>query len=387
MILYVGTYKAMKSNLFRKCLVLTLILLLVGITITPNMAAVNHKPSVQINNQYFTRKESIVSRFQQSIQRHFCDLPYNGFNAEDITFKDACYNGSSTKIWRPFEWWYFDAVFDNNYSMEFSINHACIEGVGIIMPLLNIYKDGELLAHNEELLLPKEFIASKEKPLIILSGQQIITGHVDKSGNWIFDVSLQMEDCAIALRFSSVTQGWKSKILDMWWWGVIQPNAYVNGTISIHNETIPVKGTGYQEHVWDGTVPVVWGWFWGKFVSESMSIIWTDIFKNPWTQYIMIVLNQDNGSYINIPYEKIQFSMTNYTFNDGWLIPASFRLKVEDEEIQMDIKADTINIVHQTSFVSFNYWRYHVHVKGTISFNSTTENIDNVQIMDLTRFW
>ena len=115
--------------------------------------------------------------------------------------------------------------------------------------------------------------------------------------------------------------------------------------------------------------------------------MWTDIFKNPWTQYVMMVLNQDNGSYINIPYEKIQFTMTNYTFNDGWWIPTSFLFKVEDDPIRIDIKADTVNIVHQTSFVSFNYWRYHVHVKGTVTFNSTTENIDNVQIMDLTRFW
>ena len=93
-----------------------------------------------------------------------------------------------------FEWWYFDAVFDNNYSVQFSINHACIEGIGMIVPLLNIYKDGESLVHIKEFLLPNKFIASEEEPRIILSGQQIMQGYVDKSGNWIFDISLQMED-------------------------------------------------------------------------------------------------------------------------------------------------------------------------------------------------
>jgi len=377
----------MNHNLFKEGLVLGVILLFIGVSVAPSMTAINYNPPVQTKLQRFIKTESIVSRYQPFIQRHFCDLPYYGFTAEDITFKDACYNGNSTKLWRPFEWWYFDAVFDNNYSVEFHINLAYVKGMGVIVPMLNIYKDGELLVHNEEFLLLREFAASKEEPLIMLSGQQIMEGHVDKSGNWVFNISLQMEDCAANLQFVSVAQGWKSKILDMWWWGVIQPNADVTGTIYVYNETILVNGTGYQEHVWDGTVPVVWGWFWGKFVSESMSIIWTDIFKNPWTQYIMMVLNQDNGSYINIPYEKIQFTMMNYTFNDGWLIPTSFLFKVEDDPIRIDIKADTVNIVHQTSFVSFNYWRYHVHVKGTISFNSTTENIDNVQIMDLTRFW
>jgi hypothetical protein len=100
-----------------------------------------------------------------------------------------------------------------------------------------------------------------------------------------------------------------------------------------------------------------------------------------------MVLNHDKGGYTNIPYEKIQFSMRNYTFNDGWLIPTSFLFKVEDEKTNIVIKADAIDVVHQTSLATFNYWRYHVHVKGMITINSTTENIDNVQIMDLTRFW
>jgi len=366
---------------------MVIILLFIGISVAPVMTAINYSSPTQTKLQSFMYKESIFSKYQPFIQSYFSPLPYNGFNAENITFKDLCYKGNGSELWRPFEWWYFDAVFDNNYSVQFSINHACIEGVGMIVPLLNIYKDGKLLVHNQELLLPKEFFASKEEPCIILSGQQIMKGYVDISGNWMFKVTLQMDDCSIDLRFKSITQGWKSKIIDMWWWGVIQPNAYVYGTICVNNEAIQVEGTGYQEHVWDGTVPVVWGWFWGKFVSENMSIIWTDIFKNPWTQYIMIVLNQDNGSYINIPYEEIQLSMKNYTFNDGWLIPTSFIFKVEDESIQIDIKADAISVVHQTSFVSFNYWRYHVNVKGTISFNSTTETFDNVQIMDLTRFY
>jgi len=377
----------MKSDLFRKVLSIGIIFLCIGIAVAPSMTAISYSSPVQIKQKIHHNTRNIILRYQPFIQRNFLDLPYYGFNAENITFNDACYKGNDSKFWRPFEWWYFDAVFDNNYSVEFSINQVFIKGIGMVMPLLNIYRDGELLVNIKEPLLPKEFIASQEEPRIVISGQNIIEGYIDKSGNWIFDISLKMEDCAIDLRFASLTQGWKSRILDMWWWGVIQPNSYVNGTIRVDNVTIPVKGTGYQEHVWDGTVPIVWGWFWGKFVGENTSVIWTDIFKNPWTQYIMMVLNENNGGYTSIPYEKIQFYMTNYTFNDGWLIPTSFIFKVEDEPTQIDIKADTINVVHQTSLGTFNYWRYHVHVKGTLIFNSTTENIDNVQIMDLTRFW
>ena len=79
--------------------------------------------------------------------------------------------------------------------------------------------------------------------------------------------------------------------------------------------------------------------------------------------------------------------MMNYTYYNGWKIPTSFRFKVEDESIQVNIKVETISITHQVSLGLFNYWRYHVHIKGTIKYNSTAEYIDNRQIMDFTRFW
>ena len=104
----------MNHNLFKEGLVLGVILLFIGVSIAPSMTAINYNSPVQKKLQSFMNTESIVSRYQPFIQRYFFNLPYHGFTAEDITFKDACYHGNSTKLWRPFEWWYFDAVFDNN---------------------------------------------------------------------------------------------------------------------------------------------------------------------------------------------------------------------------------------------------------------------------------
>ena len=73
---------------------------------------------------------------------------YDGFILEDITYSDACFKGAS--FLRPFEWWYFDAMFDNGYSVEFHINLASQARFGIIAPMLNIYRDGMLIFHEAQ---------------------------------------------------------------------------------------------------------------------------------------------------------------------------------------------------------------------------------------------
>jgi hypothetical protein len=191
-------------------------------------------------------------------------LNYGDFVAENITFNDSCYKG--TDFLHPCEWWYFDAVFENNYSVEFDISLFSTKYFGVVVPILNIYKNGDIIKHDVKVLPVKKFFASKEHPFIALEGKQMMDGYVSASGAWIFNLSLGLDEYSVDLQFESVTTGWKARILDMWQWGVILPKAIVRGTLHLHNETIPVMGTGYMEHAWDGKIPIVWGWYWGKCV-------------------------------------------------------------------------------------------------------------------------
>ena len=81
----------------------------------------------------------------------------------------------------------------------------------------------------------------------------------------------------------------------MWWWAVLIPNSEVKGTITINNQTNEVFGNGYVEHAWEGKIPSVWGWFWGKFIGKNYSIIWSEIFENPFKRHLVMVLNELNG--------------------------------------------------------------------------------------------
>ncbi|MCK5031957.1 MAG: hypothetical protein KAR64_10865, partial [Thermoplasmatales archaeon] len=188
---------------------------------------------------------------------------YQGFSTEDITFDDACYKGNN--LVHSLEWWYFDAVLDNGYSIEYHINLFSKLNIGFAVSMLNIYQDGKLISHSRKSLPIREFDYSPKQPSLWFSGEQILAGQMDEQGNWIFRVSIIIGDAAIDLEFKSYTKGWKSKILNMWWWGIIQPKADVSGSLTVHDETINVVGDGYQEHGWDGNFPFVRGWYWGKF--------------------------------------------------------------------------------------------------------------------------
>ena len=324
------------------------------------------------------------SAYKTSFQKNNFSNQYQGFYAEDITFDDACYKGSD--IFHILEWWYFDAVFDNGYSIEYHMDLFSKAKIGLAVSMLNIYKDGNLVSHSEKIDTYKEFNGYKYRPFLWLSGQQILRGEKDEFNNWNFQLSITMNDGYVDLNFDSSTKGWKSKILNMWWWGVIQPKAEVTGKITLLNKTIPVEGTGYQEHGWDGNLPSVVGWFWGKLSGETLNVVWTNVIKYPWKQYLMLVINEDQGDYVNIPVKDIIFKKSGYKIIDGTMIPTTFYFYVDTEEIKIDVILRPINIEHQRSFGPFNYWRYHCRATGTLSYDSVTENIDSIEIMDLTKF-
>jgi hypothetical protein len=312
-------------------------------------------------------------------------IPDHGMDVIDMSYGDALYNG--TTISYPLEWYYFDSVLSDGYSVEFHLICGPTDTVGVVSPMVNIYKDGQLIFHDAKYQYINTFEASENSLKIWYDDKILIEGWVNDQNQWDLFLNYSVENMSINLRFNSVSQPWKAMVLDMWWWAVLIPNSVVKGTITIDDQKTIVTGNGYVEHAWEGRIPTVWGWYWGKFVGKNLSVIWSEIFENPFERYLVMVVNELNGSYISIPYEDISIHFKDFHFNDFWLIPKRFDFKVNSNQISLDLKAEAINIIHQTSIVSFNYWRYHVHITGTISYKGQIEHIDNIQIMDLTRFY
>jgi len=315
-----------------------------------------------------------------------------------MDFKDGAFCAVSHR--HHIQWWYFDAVFDNNYSIHVGLMTLSKGHRGLFLPGLNIYKDGELKFH-KRLAIPfsgfsdseeQPFWASEEIPWIKSFDEQIMKAHIDEDGKWIYDVSLEIEGQRADLQFTGVMKGWKSNIPKARQgkyyssWCVPQPKANVNGTITLDDETINVNGTGYHEHAWKFyTLPE--GWYWSKITGDSINVIVAMIWHSRFNGEVIGVLNQGTSNYVNIDPEKTIFKVTKYTYHSRMILPTEIVFKTIDEEndvyINITMKTVEMDALH---FLSLRFHRQHMRMMGTVTFGRYSENIDSVQMMEVIRF-
>lgn len=309
---------------------------------------------------------------------------------EDIDLRDAAFHRSHGRY--HCEWWYFEGIFDNGYSVVLDV-FICSKGYhGLCKLKLNIYNDTESVVFLREVIPLREFEASEDVPFIKVSGKQIIEldrERYNSTGEWVYNVSIEIDNQEANLQFTGTTKGWKGEILRGWYSPVL-PKATVEGTLILNGDKIDVSGLGYHEHAWGLTIPVwEWGWYWGKIVSDSFSLLWAKMMQTrSMEQQRFAILSQDQSGYVNMNPENIEFKATKYVFNKMRLIPTKFMLNVTDPDrsIYINVTMETINIQHM-GFGVIHYCRYHVKVNGQISYGSSTEMIkDEIQIIELVRF-
>lgn len=67
---------------------------------------------------------------------------YDTLFPQEILPIDDAFHGSAKHV--AAEWWYFDAIFTNNYSLHIGCRTFSQKKFGIVSPFLEIYKDGKL---------------------------------------------------------------------------------------------------------------------------------------------------------------------------------------------------------------------------------------------------
>jgi len=302
------------------------------------------------------------------------------FIAKDMTFKDDGYH-KTKKIFG--EWWYFDAVFENGYSVNAFIGLLSRGKLGIVLPILHLYKDKKRLFNKRELRCFNEFTASQDKPHIVLSKKDFIKGYIDKkTGNAIYEICLEVGKQKIDLKFSGFMKPWMGKTPASKW-GIMLPRAKVNGTLTINGQTIKVKGIGYHDHNWEFKIsPSLKGWYWGRLGNNQLNLVWSKIIRSKYKDFLLAVFNESKTKYININPKKIDFEITNYMYDQRKKIPKDFLLKIEDKEIKLNVEMKTTGVYRHINFLFTKYWRYHVNVTGEISYKNYKEKIDAKEIIE-----
>ena len=308
------------------------------------------------------------------------------FFPEDIELKDDAFHGADTLHFT--EWWYFDAIFDNGYTAQVGIRVLGLVNQGLIYVRLDIYKEGELESHELKKFLIWDFYASEDFPLIILDGKQVMEGYIDETtGEWIYDVTLQLDRSSVDLHFVGCSKGWKGSTPGGKW-AVILPRANVSGTLTTNTTNINVSGIGYHDHNWEITAftGVNFGWFWGKVNSDHYTLTWAKIMTTRFWGQPLLVVNKGKIDFINILPEDIQLDINDIRLENGMLVPFQFNLNVQTGDIAINIIMDVIDTHHVRWVGVINYWRYHLRCRGSITIGSHTEQINEIQLAEFIRF-
>lgn len=326
---------------------------------------------------------------------------YRFLRATDITPQDDAFHGNINLL--DIEWWYFDAVFDNGYSIHVGVRIYHIRNSGIVQSRINIYKNGKVEVESLKTDLLNNFYTSYDQPCIHINNKPVVEfdqAHYKKTGGWRYRILLKIDYHDVDLTFTGTTQGWKVETSDTCW-TVALPQAKVTGAITVNGHKIAVNGVGYHDHNWGYSPTTAFknlGWLWGRITGDTLNMTWAKTMQTTEKGDLLTIINQDKNSaqskkeFYSIPPTNITFTPRNFVIDHRRWIPSEFDLQItntiSDDHIPINasIHMKTFYTQHERIF-TYHYWRYHVKTTGKISVGSTTETLDEKpQIIEFLSF-
>ncbi|RLF44381.1 MAG: hypothetical protein DRN17_04565 [Thermoplasmata archaeon] len=313
---------------------------------------------------------------------------YRFLRAMEISPKDDAFHGNINLL--DVEWWYFDAILENGYSVHMGVRIYHLGNSGIVQSRITVYREGKSVVEAVKTDLYSNTNISSEIPLIEINGRPVIEfdqKHYKKTGRWQYHLSLHIDNHAINLTFDGMTPGWKVETSDTCW-AVALPKAKVQGTIKVNGQEFRVKGVGYHDHNWGYPPPLpvslnYQGWFWGRIHFDTMGITWARVMMGE-KEDLLAVVNRDSydpkqGVFYSIPPDNIMLETGGFVKNRWQQIPTEFELQIKDvvpgcENLNADVQMKTID-VHYSRIFTFHYWRYHMQASGEITADGTTERL------------
>ena len=306
------------------------------------------------------------------------------FTPHDIVLRDDALHRKGN--FGHVETWYYDALFENNYSTVMLVNVFHMANFSVVLTRLFIYKDKKLVGNLRGRIPFKRFYGSEEEPIIKLNDQQIIRGYIDRNTKvWKYQISMGNCKQGIDLELIKTTKAWKGKTFLGDW--LVIPRFKVKGVIFLDGKRISVSGEGYHDHNnYPVYAPLVTrGYYFGTIPFDSMNITWAKVMKRRSNNQLLIVLNKDN-EYISINNEDICFTVEKQVEDHGKLIPKIWRLNVKNAFLNLDVRIESLHF-HYINFPSVNYWRHHVRNIGEIKIDSFSKRIDVIGISEYLKFF
>jgi hypothetical protein len=310
----------------------------------------------------------------------------SGFDPIPIDLEDDAFHGAESLNFA--EWWYFDAEFENDYHVQATVYVFDILYQKFIVVNVNIYRDMINVLSRDDIYLFSEMFISEDSPYIEIDGKEVMRGYIDEvTGEWVYNINVEVEDAIINLTFRDDSQGWMGN-LPIGGWTVALPNAKVSGRINLFENEIECIGKGYHDHNWDMNIfdLLNFGWYWGRIKTDGYTIVWFMVMNTRMKSQDLVIISKDGGEFYNIDSNNIDFIASEYKLDMIWWIPNRFVLEVDESGISMFISLSTNKLDSMTTPGLGHYWRYHTNSQGYININDDKKDISGIQIAELFRY-
>jgi len=254
-----------------------------------------------------------------------------------------------------FEWWYFDAIFNDNSSLAGSF---LINGYHSLPETIKANVDFTIDANNKEKIEIQERFSHNK---VLLSENMILIGK-NKIERIQSDSILHLEkdNYELTLNFRKMLNGlsWgqNGRVIftrggDRYLaWLVPQPRAEVSGILKMSKGAFNLKGNGYRDHTW-GTISLkdnISHWHWGRMHLEELTLIFAEILFRNKTRVISLAIGKgEKMVYTNSKISRISLIAPTQYKGRNPKNPPSFKLVYEDQKIYLNLDLTVKKILKQ----------------------------------------
>lgn len=177
------------------------------------------------------------------------------------------------------QWWYYDAVFDNGYTMNMAWRCTDLQA-NIILEIMD--PDGKVVG--KRVKFPRNKVIASTEVHDITMGANRIYGEYPK-----YYSNFQADDVGEKLVYDCTVQEFKeppdgcyigrgaAPATPRFFAYVLRPRCKVSGTLIVNGKKIPVKGEGYCDHQWGNCAfpeEAVYYWYWSRAFLPQHTIFW-----------------------------------------------------------------------------------------------------------------
>lgn len=257
-----------------------------------------------------------------------------------------------------YEWWYFDAAFDNGYSMASLWQRASEETKdGVITKRWIDYSIYD--PDHKKIMVKKPFdisdVSISTETCDVKMGDNRIYGHPPR-----YKMHFLADGLGGDLEFENVVQGYRSppdgtayfsmNPLVYMGWTIAQPRARVKGKITVNGKEMTVTGTGYHDHNWGNTAfgDLYDHWYWGRIFLPDYTIIYNVSELGEYMEHVILnlAISFEGDKLIDMSQELVgEPSDFVKDAETGIEYPKKLVLKINSDVVKGEITNTLINVI------------------------------------------